>query len=73
MKDRSKLNECYRCKHRGEVNYSAHSFCKKPDSGMTGEKHGIEKGWFNYPINFDPCWKALMCNNFEEKQNIQSC
>ena len=28
--------------------------------------HGIKKGWFNWPWNFDPIWLEN-CNAFEEK------
>jgi len=28
--------------------------------------HGVEKGWFNWPVNFDPVWLEN-CDGFEEK------
>jgi hypothetical protein len=28
--------------------------------------HGIKKGWFRWPYNFDPVWLEH-CNGFEEK------
>jgi hypothetical protein len=28
--------------------------------------HGIIRGWFNWPINFDPVW-LTNCNGFEQK------
>jgi hypothetical protein len=28
---------------------------------------GIEKGWFNFPINFDPLWLEN-CDGFTEKE-----
>ena len=28
--------------------------------------HGIQKGWFNWPWNFDPLW-LINCNRFEEQ------
>jgi len=65
-------HECYDCIHRKEVFYSAHSQCGKPDAEMTGNKHGIENGWFMYPFNFDPTWKTKFCSNFEAKSNSVS-
>lgn len=56
---------CYKCKNRGEVFYSAHSSCNNPDTGMTGDEHGRRNGWFNYPNNFDPVWMTKECDNFE--------
>jgi hypothetical protein len=32
--------------------------------GIVGNPHGIKKGWFNWPINFDPVWLEN-CNGFE--------
>lgn len=29
--------------------------------------HGINKGWFDWPWNFDPVWLEN-CNAFEEKE-----
>ena len=29
--------------------------------------HGIAKGWFNWPHNFDPAWLDN-CNGYEEKK-----
>ena len=32
--------------------------------GIVGNPHGIKKGWFNWPINFDPVWLEN-CEGFE--------
>ena len=32
---------------------------------VTGNEHGIYKGWFNWPFNFDPTWLDT-CDGFEE-------
>jgi hypothetical protein len=58
---------CYKCKHRKELSWSAHSACDKPDTEMTGNEHGKRNGWFNYPHNFDPIWRTKECGNFDEK------
>ena len=69
---------CYKCKHRSELVYSAHSECKHPLAlyelaanlngasvlGVRGNAHGIKKGWFMFPFNFDPVWLDS-CNAFE--------
>ncbi len=63
----TEMNECYQCKHKGDVPGSAHSSCNKPDKKMTGDIQGRRRGWFVYPHNFDPVWKTRMCVNFEQK------
>jgi len=29
-------------------------------------QHGINSGWFNWPVDFDPVW-LVNCNGFTEK------
>jgi hypothetical protein len=38
----------------------------KVKSGLqvTGNSHGVAKGWFNWPFNFDPTWLES-CDGFE--------
>lgn len=38
-------------------------------NGITveGNQHGIDSGWFNWPMNFDPVWLEE-CNGFEERK-----
>jgi len=33
---------------------------------IKGNSHGISKGWFNFPFNFDPVWLEN-CDGFEAK------
>ena len=65
--ERNVHNECYCCKHRRDIPGDAHSRCVNPDNEMTGNAHGLLKGWFFYPLNFDPVWKMKMCRNWEDK------
>jgi hypothetical protein len=58
---RDKHRECYSCLYRGTVSGSAHISCTNPDPTMKGDPHGVEKGWFFYPHNFDPVWKTNQC------------
>lgn len=41
-------------------------FMNNNSIGVTGERHGIKMGWFNFPLNFDPCW-LLTCDGFDQK------
>lgn len=65
-------NECYDCSHAREVSGNAHIRCVRPDAGMRGDRHGIERGWFMYPLLFDPTWKAKRCSNFERAESAVS-
>ncbi len=33
---------------------------------IQGHPHGIQNGWFNWPLNFDPTW-VKGCSYFEKK------
>lgn len=54
---------CYECINAREVPGNAHILCAKP-CAMTGDPHGIRKGWFMYPLLFDPTWRTSECPNF---------
>lgn len=34
---------------------------------VTGDPHGIRRGWFAWPLNFDPVWLQT-CDGFEGKE-----
>lgn len=70
--DRPKETDCYKCKHRRNLDYSHHSLCAEPCAKVTGSRHGIERGWFMYPLNFDPVWRTSECENFEPVDTPQS-
>jgi hypothetical protein len=65
MTERNAMNECYSCVHRRNVPGDCHIACALPDPHMTGNAHGIERGWFFYPLLFDPTWKTKLCANWE--------
>ena len=56
---------CYDCQYKQDVAGNAHIECVKPDVMMTGSQHGIQNGWFMYPLLFDPTWMTKECVNFE--------
>lgn len=74
--------KCYTCKHKGNVAGSAHSSCNalgepfevmmyvlsgtEPRVPIQANSHGIESGWFTWPIDFDPTWLEY-CGMYEEK------
>lgn len=70
MAEEKKKFDCYTCKYRGGVFYSCHSSCKHPNISslnIKGKEHGIKKGWFFFPSNFDPIWLEN-CDGYEAKE-----
>ena len=61
-------NKCHKSVHKKDVPGNCHIACTKPDPEMTGNPHGIENGWFYYPILFDPCWATKKCVNFKSNK-----
>lgn len=35
--------------------------------GIEADLHGIRRGWFNWPWNFDPVW-LRECNGYEKRE-----
>jgi len=64
------INECWSCRYRRQDPFNAHISCVKPDVDMVGNKHGIMKGWFMYPLLFDPVWKEKLCSNYEPEKAV---
>ena len=58
--------QCYKRKFKRNVSGNCHITCINPDINMTGNPHGINNGWFWYPVLFDPIWGTKKCDNFEE-------
>jgi hypothetical protein len=37
--------------------------------GIQADPHGVRRGWFIFPYNFDPVWLRA-CNGFEPKESM---
>jgi hypothetical protein len=59
--------ECRECKYKRLIPGEEHIACAHPDPSMKGHPIGIKRGWFDYPVNFDPIWKLNLCNHWEKK------
>jgi hypothetical protein len=44
---------------------SAYSACANLSANVEGDGHGIWKGRFFWPLNFDPVW-LIKCDGYEE-------
>jgi hypothetical protein len=56
---------CYKCVHRLPVPGDAHSRCNNISANVSGNPMGISKGWFLWPLNFDPIWLES-CDGFSD-------
>ena len=65
MADINKPN-CYKCVHRRNLVGDAHSRCNNFQAKVQGDPHGIRRGWFRWPLNFDPTWLEA-CDSWSDK------
>ena len=63
-------SQCYSCKHKRAVPGDAHIQCVNPDGEMKGHELGIRRGWWMYPVVFDPTWNLTICRNHEERKEV---
>ena len=60
--------KCYKCKYRQKIPNSTNSECtclNRDKLNIEAEQYGIDKGWFNWPNDFDPMW-LKSCDGFKE-------
>jgi hypothetical protein len=71
-----KQQQCSKCGYRQEIPGDTHISCLfdwgkigrlKGLRWPAGNPHGIAKGWYNFPFNYDPMWMTEECHGFSEK------
>jgi hypothetical protein len=60
-------SRCFSCRFMRRITSSSHIRCANPDLTLTGDEDAIEKGYFQYPYNFNPIWIKSICKKFKEK------
>ena len=70
----AKEKTCWECAYRGVVPGSAHSRCafdwEKSDLKMPkGDTHGGARGWYMFPLNYDPVWMTGECPAFSTQKD----
>lgn len=63
----SMSNKCYTCTHRNSIPGDCHSSCSCYSAIVFADEIGIKKGYFIWPLNFDPTWLDF-CDSYEEKK-----
>ena len=66
--ERAATPNCYVCAHRRPVPGNCHSSCVNHGANVTGKEHGIDMGWFVWPVAFDPVW-LVACDGFKQKES----
>lgn len=56
-------SNCRECVHMVELPGDCHIRCNNHSAKVLGHPHGVRKGWFRWPVNFDPVW-LLECDGF---------
>lgn len=64
--------DCYKCGYKGDNPGSTNIRCKfnwkkSEFSYPKGNPHGIKKGWWIFPLNYDPTWMIEECPVFGTK------
>lgn len=62
-------SKCYECGYKGDNPGSAHIRCsfdwgKSKNKIPKGNHHGITRGWYNFPLNYDPVWMEEECLSY---------
>ena len=57
--------KCYDCVHRLTIPGNCHSRCNNVTAKVEGHEQGKRRGWFMWPLNFDPTW-LLECDGFSD-------
>ena len=67
MPEKKEKPDCYKCSNRGTVPGDTHSSCSAKNAKVEGNRHGILRGWFAWPFNYDPVW-LISCDSFSPKE-----
>lgn len=67
---------CYECGYKGVNPGSAHIRCrfdwaKSAEKMPKGNPHGVSKGWYLFPLNYDPVWMEEECRGFAKEVNAK--
>jgi hypothetical protein len=64
--------KCHNCKFKSNIAGDAHVSCKRAAClPLDVNQHGVDQGWFIFPVNFDPTW-AKSCTGFVDRQQTLS-
>jgi len=67
--------KCYKCGYKGSISGNAHIQCnfdwdKSGNSTPKGSLYGIQRGWYFFPLNYDPIWMEDECQFFSTEIDL---
>lgn len=63
-------SNCSDCIHARCLPNDSHILCANPSKNVKGSEYGYSKGYFHYPVNFDPTWRINECDRWFPNQYI---
>jgi len=68
------MSNCHSCAYKQNVPGDAHIACsfnhKKAGTPVPrGNQHGINNGWYMFPVNYDPNWMVDECLHYSEEKD----
>lgn len=68
----SQEKNCWNCAYKRNIPGNAHISChfnfKKAELlPPLASQHGIDKGWYMFPVNFDPRWQTEECKGHAQE------
>lgn len=67
-------DKCYTCAYKRKVPGDAHIRCsfRWSESNLTpppGNPYGVSRGWYIFPLLFDPVWMIEECLGYESQRD----
>ena len=67
MPNTTQSPKCATCVHRLSIPGDRHSRCNAGRTAhVTANPTGVRRGWFNWPLNFDPVW-LVTCDSWTDE------
>lgn len=67
-------SNCHSCAYKRPIPGNTHIKCvfdfRKAETPLPkGNQHGIENGWYLFPLNYDPVWMDQECPHHAGEEN----
>ena len=65
---------CHKCAYKGNVPRNSHIRCsldwsKSYHQPPKASEYGTKKGWYIFPVLFDPIWQETPCQEFSTEKD----
>ncbi len=74
MSEKKECGTCRKCAYKNNIAGDAHVSCgldwdKSEHNPPQANQHGIDSGWYMFPVNFDPIWQETPCQEFSTEKD----